>query len=246
MRIRHTVLAATGGAALMAVAALPAAADPAVPPPAPPNPVFRTEATRQEAATEAPVTASQLLDKVTRCTQISRGKYRSDQGAAAKIPVCDAKGAVFWKADMDIDCDGQPTVRCNRQTDPYFQPTTAFQQSDGAQLNAEKLPFIVVPGPSSIWDYRVSGIRGGSVAAVIYKNKVQYAVVGDTGPTGIIGEASYATAKALGIDPHPSTGGAASGVTYIVFKQSRVSPIESRNAALTLGKSLARSFVKNN
>ncbi len=42
-------------------------------------------------------------------------------------------------------------------------------------------------------------------------------MVGDTGPDEIIGEASYATAKALGIDPDPETGGTDSGVTYIVF-----------------------------
>ncbi|GAA3354912.1 hypothetical protein GCM10017744_015370 [Streptomyces antimycoticus] len=124
---------------------------------------------------------------------------------------------------MDIDCDGQVTSRCNEDTDPWFQDDTAFHQSDGEPLIADKLPYVVVPSPSSTWDYTKSGIKGGGVVAVIYNNKVQYAVVGDTGPTNIIGEASYATANALGIDPDPETGGAESGVTYIVFKNSSVS-----------------------
>ncbi|WP_443062732.1 glycoside hydrolase family 75 protein [Streptomyces sp. NBC_00390] len=196
-------------------------------------------------AAEGSVTAAQLLAKVAKCKQISKGKYRTDQKASASIPVCDAGNAVFWKADMDIDCDGRRTTRCNRRTDPSFQEATAFLQSDGAYLNAEKLPFIVVPTPSTIWNYKSSGIRGGSVAAVVYRGKVQYAVVGDTGPTGIIGEASYATAKALGIAPNPATGGTPSGVTYIVFKNSKASPIESHGAAVTLGERLAKNFVKS-
>lgn len=81
------------------------------------------------------------------------------------------------------------------------------------------------------------------MAAVIHDGKVRYAVVGDTGPTGIIGEASYAAAVALGIDPDPRTGGTASGVTYILFKNSEATPIESAGAAVTEGEALARKFV---
>ncbi|MFC7512586.1 glycoside hydrolase family 75 protein [Streptomyces thermocarboxydus] len=76
---------------------------------------------------------------------------------------------------------------------------------------------------------------GGSVAAVVYRDRVSYAVVGDTGPTDIIGEASYAAAKSLGVDPDPRSGGAPSGVTYIVFKDSRVTLLEDKEAAQTQG-----------
>jgi hypothetical protein len=50
------------------------------------------------------------------------------------------------------------------------------------------------------------------VAAIIYNNKVVYAVFADERPNNIIGEASYATARALGIDSNPETGGVDSGV----------------------------------
>ena len=53
------------------------------------------------------------------------------------------------------------------------------------------------------------------MAAVIFNGKIQYAVFGDTGPTDIIGEASYACAQKLGINPDPKNGGVGSGVTYI-------------------------------
>lgn len=190
------------------------------------------------------VSAADLLSKVRKCDPVSRGRYRSDSRAPARIPVCGARGAVFWKADMDIDCDGRPGRHCNRRTDPYFSAATAFQQSDGRHLNAERLPYIVVPTPSDIWDHGDHGIHGGSVAAVVYRGRVRYAVVGDVGPRDIIGEASYATAKALGIPPDPRSGGTASGVTYIVFKGTRVSPIEDAAVATRTGERLAREFVR--
>ncbi|MGW4172848.1 glycoside hydrolase family 75 protein [Streptomyces chartreusis] len=228
MRIQALTLAAAS-AALLA---------PTTPPPDPPDPLGGPE-TQIEAA----VSAADLLAKVRNCTAVSQGRYRNDSGTAANIPVCGQGDAVFWKADMDIDCDGQSTGHCNSATDPYFSGSTAFQQSDGRYLSAEHLPYIVVPTPSGIWDYRAHGIRGGSVAAVVYGGRVQYAVVGDVGPRDIIGEASYATAKALGIPPDPRRGGAASGVTYIVFKNSRVKPIEDAAAAATTGQQLAKRFV---
>lgn len=191
-------------------------------------------------------TAQELLAKVTSCSQISNGKYKTDSETSRTISVCDKTGAVFWKADMDIDCDGQRTDECNEDTDCCFLPDTAFHQSDGRPLNSAALPFVVVPSPSGTWDYRNFGVSGGGVVAIIYNNQVLYAVVGDTGPTDIIGEASYAAADRLGIDPDPSTGGTDSGVTYIVFKNSTISPIEDHNRAVTRGEQLARQFINNN
>ncbi|MEU9391737.1 glycoside hydrolase family 75 protein [Streptomyces sp. NPDC048324] len=231
MRLRTLTLAAASGAALLAAGVLPANASGTV---------------RPATAQEGSVSAADLLAKVTSCSQISNGKYKTDDETSATVPVCGKNGAVFWKADMDIDCDGQRTSKCSESTDPWYQDDTAFHQSDGKPLRADSLPYVVVPSSSSIWNYSSAGIKGGGVVAVIYNNKVEYAVVGDTGPTKIIGEASYATANALGIDPDPETGGADSGVTYILFKNSQVSPIESHSAAVTLGDKLAKQFLANN
>jgi hypothetical protein len=228
VRIRTLTLAAASGAALLAAGVLPANASGSSGP-----------ASTQEGS----VSAADLLAKVTSCSRISNGTYRTDEETSATIPVCGKNGAVFWKADMDIDCDGQRTTNCNENRDPWYQDDTAFHQSDGKPLNAETLPYVVVPSASGIWNYASAGIKGGGVVAVVHGDQVEYAVVGDTGPTSIIGEASYATAQALGIDPDPATGGAESGVTYILFRNSQVSPIESHSAAVTLGEKLARQFV---
>jgi hypothetical protein len=192
-------------------------------------------------------TASQLLAKMSSCKQISNGKYKTDEDVSSKtVAVCDANGAVFWKADMDVDCDGQRTSQCNEDTDCCYQDDTAFHQSDGKPLIASSLPYIVVPSASSTWKYTSSNLKGGGACAVIYQGKVEYAVIGDTGPTGIIGEASYATAKALGINPDPSNGGTDSGVTYLCFKNSKVSPIENHGTATSQGQGLAATFVSKN
>ncbi|MGW2488264.1 glycoside hydrolase family 75 protein [Streptomyces sp. NPDC001606] len=229
MRVPTLTLAAAG-AVLLAPAILLAPAS-AVP------------ARQGPARSEGAVTAADLLTRVAECARISHGRYRTDADRPATVPVCNTRNAVFWKADLDIDCDGRPTTRCNSRTDPLFAPTTAFQQSDGRHLNAETLPYVVVPAPSPLWDYRAHGIRGGAVAAVVYRDRVQYAVVGDTGPRDLIGEASYATALGLGIRPDPRDGGTDSGVTYIIFKNSRIDPIEDHTSAATTGERLARRFT---
>ncbi|MGV9314690.1 glycoside hydrolase family 75 protein [Streptomyces sp. NPDC003691] len=234
MHVRTLALATVCGASLLAGAAVPAPPATATPAQAPPRP-----ATAKAKA----VGAADLLARTRTCDRISRGKYRKDAGAKATVPVCATGGAVHWKADLDIACDGRKSTRCNRKTDPWFLPDTAFHQSDGKPLDAASLPYVVVPAPSTIWKYPDAGIRGGGVVAVVHGNRVRYGVVGDTGPAKIIGEASYAMAQSLGIDPDPVSGGVSGGVTYVFFPGSRARPIESRAAAVRLGEQLAREFV---
>ena len=187
-------------------------------------------------------TAAQLLAKVSgKCDQVSTGAYSNKNGG--KAPICASGNAYYWTSGMAIDCDGQTTTQCNKNTDCCYQPDTSFHQSDGKPLSAAVLPYVVIPLPGKIWSYKKAGLKGGDVVVVIYKGQVEYAVFGDEGPNTSIGEASYATAKALGIDDNPKTGGTAGPVTYIVFKNSVVSPIESHPNAVTSGRTLATQFV---
>ncbi|MEW2251050.1 glycoside hydrolase family 75 protein [Streptomyces sp. NPDC006975] len=191
------------------------------------------------------VRAADLLARARSCTPVSRGRYRTDEDAPPTVPVCGTRDAVLWTADLDVDCDGRPTARCNDATDPLFTETTAFTEADGRSPSAEDLPYIVVPAPSDRWDHRTAGVRGGSVAAVVHADRVRYAVVGDIGPSDLIGEASYATARALGIEADPHGGGTPSGVTYIVFRDSEVKPLADRAAVEAVGERLARQFVRD-
>src|SRR3954453_15238812 len=111
------------------------------------TPVVANAATQRPVAAhrvKAAPTAAELLAKVTTCKQISNGRDKTDGETSADIAVCDKTGAVYWKADMDIDCDGIRTTQCNENTDCCFQPDTAFHASKDKPLNAAKLPFVLV------------------------------------------------------------------------------------------------------
>jgi hypothetical protein len=115
----------------------------------------------------------------------------------------------------------------------------------GDPLDAAGLPFVVVPGVSTRWSYRTAGLSMGSIVAVIYKDKVAYGPLGDVGPTASIGEASYAMAVLLGINPDPRIGGASDEVAYIAFTGAgaKVSPIEDQQKAVELGVAHARALL---
>ena len=189
-------------------------------------------------------TAAELLAKVATCTSIG-GIYSIDSSEPGTVSICSASNAVFWKADLDVDCDGLMSTHCNITADPDYQNQTAATDSHGNALDAGALPYVVVPGHSTRWDYRASDLHFGSVFAVIYQDNVEYGVFGDIGPTAIIGEASYAMASSLGIDPDPSSGGVDSGVTYIAFTGTAAVavPIESHDAAVAIGIAHARALI---
>jgi hypothetical protein len=197
----------------------------------------------------APPTAADLLAKLAGCNQISNGLYKTDSDAAsATIPLCGLTGAVWWTADMDVDCDGKQSAQCNLIADPAYQPETSATDSNGDYLDSAALPYVVIPLPSSRFDYGAGGLELGSVVAVIYKGQLQYGVFGDEGPSSIIGEASYAMAQSLGIDPDPSYGGTDGPVTYIAFTGATgvAAPIESHAAAVAVGEARAAQLLHEN
>lgn len=195
-----------------------------------------------------PPTADQLLALLGACTPVSTGFYKTDNdpNAPADISVCGLQGAVFWKADLDVDCDGGQQPAC--KDDASYLPDTSATDTQGNPLDASTLPYVVVPLPSSRFDYNAAGLALGSVIAVIYKGQVRYGIFGDEGPKTIIGEASYAMAQSLGIDPDPNFGGVDSGVTYIAFTGAGavVTQNENHDEAVALGEKLAAGLISAN
>lgn len=190
-----------------------------------------------------------LLALTAACDEVSLGDYQSDDdGSPANIPICGLNGAVFWVADMDIDCDGKETPQCNLQTDPAYQNQTSAEDSQGQPLDAASLPFVVVPLPSNRFDYAAAGLELGSVIAVVYQGQLRFGVFGDEGPENILGEASYAMAESLGVDPDPSTGGTDGPVTYIAFvgKSGVVGTIEDHDEAVSVGEARAADLLAQN
>jgi len=191
--------------------------------------------------------AGNLVNDLLRITQgcariLSSHTYALDNGQMVNI--CGLTGAAYFTADMDIDCDGRDVGdgKCPGP-DPSYQPDTAFHNNANQPLAASVTPYVVIPQ-----DFQTAGLAGGNVVAVIYQGKLQFAVFGDTGPTDIIGEASYSCAAALGINPNPANGGVGSGVTYIAFTGAGAKPsnIEDQAATATLGQQLAQKLIQDN
>jgi uncharacterized protein YraI len=192
----------------------------------------------------ATVTPAGILAALGSCSQLSgTSKFRKDAGGSSTVSICGASGAVWWTADMDIDCDGGSGATC--QNDPDYQPDTATTDSKGNPLDASTLPYVVIPGSSNGFNYKTAGLKMGSVVAVIYNGKISYGILGDVGPQGVIGEASYAMAKELGINASPTSGGVDSGVTYVAFTGTAavVSKKEDHAAAVSIGQQKAADLV---
>lgn len=173
-----------------------------------------------------------------------KGIDRSPPGAANQLQRL--LGIVFVDLDSDERCEVEDDEE--QREDSWYQSQTAATDSQGGYLDAAQLPYVVVPGVSTRWSYKKSGIAMGSVVAVIYDDEVELGIVGDVGPTGAIGEASYAMAKRLGIDPNPKTGGIGSGVSYLVFTGTSgiVSKKESHAEAISVGTARAKQFLAEN
>jgi hypothetical protein len=193
-----------------------------------------------------PATLADLLALTQHCEVASTAKYSPHTGLPATVDICKLNGGFFYTSEMLIDCDGQAATECAKAKMRGTQ--TATRQSDGKPLNPVKVPFIVLPDRSARFDYVAANIQEGAVAIAIYNGRMVYGIFGDTGPADMIGQGSYAMAKALGINPDPLTGGAPSGVTYFVFSGAGTRPVPTEDpaAAATLGAAFAARLVADN
>jgi hypothetical protein len=110
-------------------------------------------------------------------------------------------GSVSYRAKLAVDTDGSGPLH----GDPCAQTDTSLHL-DGKALNADEDRYIVVP-PAILLG--VNGVVLGCQAHLknVRNGMETDAVVGDIGPHRKLGEASVATAKALGINPSPTSGG---------------------------------------
>ena len=121
---------------------------------------------------------------------------------------------LVYESRMTIDADGAGNAWT---TDPWGQPTTSLTYPNGTSLDPTRINYTVLPIG---FEARHPGVRLGDVVAVVYRGKVAYAIYGDRGPRGKIGEGSIRLARELGIPSSPIHGGASGGVQYVVFPRS--------------------------
>jgi hypothetical protein len=195
---------------------------------------------------EGDVSAAQLLVilKHGQLIKETENKFRMDAEKPKNVSMFSLTNATFWTADMDIDSDGRETAMCSKQRDPDFQN----ELSCGTDIAADETPYFVIPIGKPANSSR-RGIRIGQIGAIICSNHVAYAVfLDECGDSSLIGEASVATARLLGVDPDPKTGGTDGPVTYIVFtgESGRITdPKDYANhaKAIEIGVKRARELI---
>jgi hypothetical protein len=77
--------------------------------------------------------------------------------------MCQCGGAVYWTADLDVDCDGIQSPPCN--TDPQGQSQTSIVDAvPSGDVDPTLLPYFVIPlgTPETAW-YTAYGIQLGQV-----------------------------------------------------------------------------------
>ena len=144
-------------------------------------------------------------------------------------------GAIFFEAKMAIDTDGSQLsttlyeARKKAGKPVIDQPDTSLRYHDGTSLDADKVPYIAVPGGG----FRDAlGVATGDIAAVVYKGTLTYAIVGDVGPACKIGEGSLRLHEQLedkacvardgaGVCTRAANRSIEKGVLYFIFPGSR-------------------------
>jgi hypothetical protein len=135
-----------------------------------------------------------------------------------------ARGARGWVA-LVTNTKGQPVIQRSGRYRGYYVSTTSLQQPNVRDprnpkkyLDATQVPFIALPPDFA----RMYGISLGDL--VVVRNSANgrsaYAIYGDVGPRGRIGEGSIALARELKIPSNPRHDSALNGVTYLVFPGS--------------------------
>lgn len=155
---------------------------------------------------------------------------------AATLP----RGQLLFQSELQLDTDGWPG---GNQGDNTWQPDTSLNYTDRTPINANEVPYFVLPGN---W-YSKFGIKFGDLAAVIYKGKLAFAVFADVGPKTKLGEGSLELLRQLGeerLRPNGKVINAGMGdssrgdyIVTIVFPGSAAGSYQNQSALLDFIKS---------
>ncbi|MEQ1920575.1 MAG: hypothetical protein ABL955_15410, partial [Elusimicrobiota bacterium] len=139
-------------------------------------------------------------------------------GAIIQTQIFTKNGKTFvgFTAPMAIDGDG-PLSEEDKKKEPGIDRTrqkdTSLRYTPGGEsVNGRAVPFIVVS--QDLLD-KHNDVKLGDYATITYGGKTLYGIIADVGPR--LGEASPATARGVGINPNPASGGLESAqVQYII------------------------------
>jgi hypothetical protein len=129
-------------------------------------------------------------------------------------------GQLVYQSELQLDTDGWPDGK--DRGDSTWRPDTALQYADGSFVNANAVPYFVLPGN---W-FAQFAIKVGDLGAIVYGDKLALAVFADVGPKNKLGEASLKLFRQLGeerlrLNGQVINSGMAGGVITIVFPGSK-------------------------
>lgn len=195
-------------------------------------------------------------------------KCSTDKNNTKRVVQFQDKTVVF-ESKAAVDADGSP-VSCSANRSKTDQCETWLTYDSGSArkyIDAEQVPFVVIPTPSPLSNkkdsnsnvsfMRSTGVAKGDLAVVIYKGNCSFGVVGDAGPYFRLGEISIASHADL---KNPQCKGAEkpckklvgggsgrglpSGVTYIIFPGTRPAQLTSENILSTSSAGAKASLEK--
>jgi len=125
----------------------------------------------------------------------------------------------MFDSGLELDTDGFPGDSHNSN----WQKDTSLRYADQTSLDANRVPYFVLPLPPS-WPGRF-GIALGDYAVVILQGRLAFAVFGDQGPARKLGEGSLELLRRLGQERLRPNGtvinaGTHPGVVTLVFPGS--------------------------
>ena len=104
-------------------------------------------------------------------------------------------GELYYDSVLNLDTDGSGYF----SLDPTGQAETSIETDDGSPVDSNSVPFFVLPERGF---YQQFGIKLGDVAAVIYQDKIEFAVFADEygcqDEEEQLGEGSIALHRSLG------------------------------------------------
>lgn len=172
-----------------------------------------------------------------------------------------ADGTVVFNSKAGVDADGSPVVGGSGWPNDVQTWLTFDKGSKDHFVNAEAVPFIVMPLPvpkiPALSLMKDTGVGKGDLAVVVKGEQCSLAVVGDAGPWFRLGEASMRTHEDLGNPQCAVQGqlpcralkkgsgvGIPSGVTFIVFPGSRPKPLESQTVNAVVEKAAGERVLQ--
>ncbi len=169
-----------------------------------------------------------FLSGMTICVDGSPNAYCPDDKGLDALKNARRKDGSLSPDVIVFGADDKPVIGENgcfiSQT--ALQDATKSRTNPSRYVDAERIPFIVLPGIPKVGQ---NGLVPGDLAAVFHKvtQKLVFAICADVGPSDHIGEGSLFLAKELGFtkkQQNARTGGVDKGIFYVAFPGSRQSP----------------------